>query len=458
MKTSIIFVTSLCVIYSCGSIKPEPPENKDKTLELKEIPTVVSSLNIPLEVDMLPFIGMADKLVDKSFNGSDKPCEGLRYEYKLNRSSFQFDGRGVGKIGLGLDLQYGARGEFCALCMGNSCSVPEVSFQIGFTEPMKRARIEVESKIKVLPDYKLQSNTTITSLKPIDPIKIMFGFDVTNMLLKQAKPFLSEATKAIDMEVSKVDLKKFISPVFDEMQKDIYIPQVGYLAFQTKDLSLSELNFDKNILKFNLGIKATTMIKSSPWNLPKTTLPKLSEYKPSNGFNVITDLKIDYDSISIQIMEALKGKKFDVGKNFIIINHLKLFPAQEKLGIEVSFEGSKKGTLFLTGIPEFNNTTNVLKMNNLQYDLSTKNILLKSAKWLLNETIRKKMEQSMVVDLTPQIEDLKKTMNSALNQTLNKNIRLEGTVKSININTLQSRSEEIFVRAIINGNIAVKVK
>jgi hypothetical protein len=157
-------------------------------------------------------------------------------------------------------------------------------------------------------------------------------------------------------------------------------------------------------------------------------------------------------------MEALKGKKFDVGKNFIIINHLKLFPAQEKLGIEVSFEGSKKGTLFLTGIPEFNNTTNVLKMNNLQYDLSTKNILLKSAKWLLNETIRKKMEQSMVVDLTPQIEDLKKTMNSALNQTLNKNIRLEGTVKSININTLQSRSEEIFVRAIINGNIAVKVK
>jgi phosphoribosylformimino-5-aminoimidazole carboxamide ribonucleotide (ProFAR) isomerase len=68
------------------------------------------------------------------------------------------------------------------------------------------------------------------------------------------------------------------------------------------------------------------------------------------------------------------------------------------------------------------------------------------------------MEQSMVVDLTPQIEDLKKTMNSALNQTLNKNIRLEGTVKSININTLQSRSEEIFVRAIINGNIAVKVK
>jgi hypothetical protein len=147
----------ISVVSSCGIIKPQPPMDMNAVVEVKPLPVVVSQVNIPLEIDLMPFLKMADDKVDKTFSGQDKPCQGLRYEYKLNRSPFIFEGRGIGQISMALDLQYGAKGEYCPLCIMDVCATPPVGFQIGMDEPMKRARIGIESKFKILPNYSYKS-------------------------------------------------------------------------------------------------------------------------------------------------------------------------------------------------------------------------------------------------------------------------------------------------------------
>ena len=194
-------ILSILILNSCGLIKPNPPMDMNAVVEVKPLPVVVSQVNIPLEIDLMPFFKMADDKVDKTFKGSDKPCQGLRYEYKLNRSSFNIEGKGIGLLGLGLDLQYGAKGEYCPLCIMDKCATPPVGFQIGFDEPMKRAKIGIDCKFKLLPSYKIQSSTSITELTPVDPIKVIFGFDVTNMLLNRIKPYLGDLSKMVDKEI-----------------------------------------------------------------------------------------------------------------------------------------------------------------------------------------------------------------------------------------------------------------
>ena len=457
-KVYVLPLSAVLFLSACGVLKPTPPIDMNAVVEVKPLPVVVSQVNIPLEIDMMPFIKMADSKVDKTFKGaSEKKCDGLSYEYKMARSPFSFEGRGIGQVGLGLELQYGAKGEYCPLCVMGSCATPPVGFQIGFDEPMKRLKIEIESKFKLLPNYKIQSQTSIKELKPIDPIKVMFGFDITNLLMNQSKPYLGEITKMVDAEISKVDLKPYIKPVYDQLQQDIFVDQVGYLKIQPKELSLSELKFNKNKLTFSIGLKATPAIQSTKWTTPVVPLPNLSPYKESDGFEVYTDIAMNYDSLAKQVMGFLSKEKFVVGKDFIIIQGLKFFAAKDKLGVKVDFVGSKSGSLFLLGVPTFDAAKKTVSIKHVEYDLSTKNLLLKSAKWLLNETIRKKMEEAMVVDVTSALKSAEKGINDGLNKKLDGGILLKGNLSSLNITDISPRQSEILVRVSMKGKVGVTI-
>jgi hypothetical protein len=275
------------------------------------------------------------------------------------------------------------------------------------------------------------------------------------MLLNRIKPYLGDLSKMVDKEISKVDLKPFIKPVFDQLQQDIYIDKIGYLKIQPKELSLSDLTFNKSKLSFSIGLKATPAIQSTKWSTPLAPLPNLAPYKVADGFEVFTDVSMNYDSLAKQIMSYLSKEKFVVGKDFIIVQKLRLFAAKDKLGVEVSFIGSKSGTLFLLGVPTFDASKRIVSVKHVEYDLSTKNLLLKSAKWLLNETIRKKMEEAMVVDITATLASAEKGINESLNKKLDGGIYLKGNLKKLTITDISPRQSEILVRVQISGKVGV---
>jgi hypothetical protein len=221
---------------------------------------------------------------------------------------------------------------------------------------------------------------------------------------------------------------------------------------------VSEINMTGSVLNFNIGITATPSIQSSPWNKPSTPLPNLSPYKKGSGFEVYTDLRLDYDSLSKQLFEMMKSESFAMGKDKINITALRLFPAGEKLGIEMGFAGTKKGVFFLLGSPKFDNAKNVLALKNVEYDLSTKNVLIKAAKWMLDETIRKKLETQMVFDMSDLVNLTKKSINESLNQTMGNGIKTQGKLKSLELVDWSLQKDAIWVRAKTLGDIGVIVE
>ncbi len=458
MKTSLFICATgaLSLLFNgCGSIKPEPPDKSNLLLAQKPIPKIMSSIDLPLEVDLNPYMKMAESQIDKTFQGGESPCEGLRYQYKMDRGPLEVAGKGGNKIALALDLSYAVKGEYCALCLGSTCSVPAVGISMGYGEPMKKARVGMESTIEILPTYKIKTQSKITELKAIDPIKVAFGVDVTNMVLNRAKPYLGDAMKMVDAEVAKIDLRALIAPSYKAMQEGISLNGMGFLYLNPQELSMSALTFNKNIMKASIGIKAQPEVVSAAQTRQVQKLPNLTTYKKAGGFDIYTDIKMHYDTLAKQIMGFLEGQKFESGKQFIMVNGLRLFAVEERLGVEVDFVGSKKGTLFLTGLPVYDSATNHIRVEDLQFDLKTKNILLKSAKWLLNDKIRKEMQKAMNIDVNPQLKDAKKQMKQALNAKYDYGITLKGDVKDIKITDYQMRAEELWVRVFVSGNLKV---
>ncbi len=440
---------------SCGSIKPEPPDKSNLLLLEKPIPTVVSAIDLPLEIDLTPYLKLAETNIPKTFKGGESPCEGFRYQYKMDRQPIEFVGKGGNKIGLSLDLAYSASGVYCALCLGADCSVPTVGLSLGVGEPMKKARFGMESSVELLPNYKIKTLSKITELKAIDPIKLAFGLDVTNMVLNQVKPYLNDAMKMVDAEVAKIDVKALIEPAYKEMQQGISLNGMGMLYLNPQALSISPLVFNKNSMKASVGIKATPEIRSQAVTNKIQKLPNLTAYAKNDGFNVYTDIRMHYDTLAKQIMGFLGDQKFESGSQYITIKGLRLFAVESRLGVEVDFVGTKKGTLYLTGVPVYDSLAQHIRVDDLQFDLKTKNILLKSAKWLLSDKICKEMQKAMNMDMKPQILEAKKMMNDALNTRYEQGVTLKGKVKDLNITDYQMRAEELWVRAFVSGTLKV---
>jgi hypothetical protein len=441
---------------SCGTIQPEVPASANQVVAVKPMPTVNSTINIPIRVELKPFIKLADQSFDKEFKGADNPCSGLRYQYKLKREPIQLTGKGK-TVFLGLDVAYGFSGEYCAACVFDNCINPPIPFSCGWgDESLRRAKIKLKSDVELTSNYRIKSTTSFTEFTPIDPCRVTFAqININDVLMSQIRPELGNLAKMIDAEIGKQDLKPYILPVWKALQEDIKIPATGYLRFQPQSLSVSEINMHGSILNFNVGLTATPTIQSSPWNKPTTALPALTPYKKGSGFEVYTDLKMNYDSLSQQLFEIMKTEQFAMGKEKINITSLKLFPAGEKLGVAVGFTGTKKGTFYLLGNPDFDNTKSSLALKNVEYDIATKNVLIKTAKWMMDETIRKKLEEQMVFDLSDLMNLTKKSIAESLNQTLDGGIKIKGQLKSLSISGWSLQQDALWVRAKTMGDIQV---
>jgi hypothetical protein len=189
------------------------------------MPTVASNINIPIKVELKPFIKMADQSFDKEFKGADKPCSGLRYQYKLKREPIQLSGRGK-TVFLGLDVAYGFSGEYCAACVFDNCINPPIPFSCGWDESLRRAKIKLKSDIELTSNYRIKSTTTFTEFNPIDPCRVTFAnININDVLMSQIKPELGNLAKMIDAEIAKQDLKPYILPVWKASKKTSKSPR-----------------------------------------------------------------------------------------------------------------------------------------------------------------------------------------------------------------------------------------
>lgn len=453
----LILLCAVWIMGGCGSIKPKAPAEANQTLAPKQLPPIMSNIHIPIKVEMKPFFKMADDAFDKEFKGSDKPCSGLRYDYKIKREPIQLSGKGK-TVNLNLDMAYGFKGEYCAACLFETCVNPPVPFSCGWNEKMRRVNVKLSSDLDILPNFQVKSTSRFTDIKTIDPCEVTFAnININSILLSQLKPQLSKFAGMIDAEIAKQDLKPYIKPVWDALQAEIKIDMVGYLRFQPKEISLSEISMNGSQLSFSVGLKAAPVIATTPASAVPAPLPNLSAYKKSSGFEVYTDLYLNYDTLSAQVYNTIKDQVFEMGSKKIKVTYLKLFPAKEKLGVEVGFSGSNKGVFYLLSVPEFNAKTSQLRLKQVEYDIATKNVLIKSAKWLLDETIRKKLEEQMVFDVSDLVKLTRESINASLNQKMDYGVRLEGTLQDLDIKDYSIRPEALLVRSLTKGSLQVFV-
>jgi hypothetical protein len=125
------------------------------------------------------------------------------------------------------------------------------------------------------------------------------------------------------------------------------------------------------------------------------------------------------------------------------------------LVLAIQFSGTKKGVLYLQGIPQFNNETKILQLTNLEYDLKTKSILLKSAKWLFSNRIYSELEKATRLDLTSQFNDLKKMIDKNLQKKVG-DFNLSGKTHDVMVVHIFPTTDHLYLRTSLKAQLNVK--
>jgi len=451
----------LFLLAACKPIEPIAPNQS--VLEKPVDNPIISNISIPIEFDLKKSLKQVESSLPKTFEGNEEQCEGISFAYKFLRDPISFSFKPA-ELYYEVDGKFELKLNYCPKCHGlwdkGSCTVPRIYASCGVGEPMRRVKVGYGTSIDISSNYKFKSKTELKKFEILDPCKItVFSYDATAEVKKQVKGQLVKLEDEIDKQIQSIDLKTTMESVWTELQTPIPLDSYGFLYLFPKSMAFSQLKFSKDKVSLNLNLGVAPIVSTNQKEIKTNALPKLEEYKDNKGFDLSIDIKASYDSLSSILNKQMKGKVLDLKGKKIIVTQLGIDGTQDnKMLFKMAFEGAKKGVLYLTGIPQIDTVKQVLFMDQLDFDLETKSVLLNSASWLFNDRILQEIKKNAVFEMTPLLDDSRKMISEQLSKNLNEDITMKGTIDVVKIKTVYLSERSIVIRAQLNGDLKLKIK
>lgn len=455
---------SVFVLFLLAACKPiEPLAPNQRVLEKPVENPIISNVSIPIEFDLKKQLKQIENSLPNTFDGKEEQCEGISFTYKFVREPIDFTFK-PSELYYEVDGKFELKLNYCPKCHelwdGGSCTIPRIYTSCGVGEPMRRVKVGYSTSVDINSNYKFQSKTELKKFEILDPCKItVFKYDATTEVKKQIKGQLIKLEDEIDKQIQAIDLKSMLEDVWKELQQPITLDTYGFMYLFPKSMAFSKPSFSKDKVNIDLNLVVSPIVSTNKREIKEIALPKLEDYKKKKGFDLSIDIKASYDSLSSVLNKQMKGKILDLKGKKIIIIQLAINGTQDnKMLFKMTFEGAKKGTLYLTGVPQIDTVKQILYMDQLDFDLETKSVLLKSAKWLFNDKILQEIKTNAVFEMTTLLEDSRKMISKQLSTNINDDVAMKGNIDEIKIKTIYLSEQSIIVRAELNGDLKLKIK
>ena len=328
--------------------------------------------------------------------------------------------------------------------------------------------VHIQSVFSIKPDWSISTQTSIKGYtwneKPV--IKaIGMNIPITYMADMSIKHFSSTISSSIDKAVlSGFDMKKNMEQVWQTLQNPIQIDKQynSWIHLQPVSLYSTPIQGSGKKVSFDVGLQTIveTNIGTSFEAVPsKSKLPDykvIQQLKPS--FQINSNILVSYDKITEIAQSMVVGKKFSQGRRNVTVTDITVYGENDVIIVKIGLSGSVKGTVYCQGKLAFDNTLQQLQVQNFDFEIKTRNALVKSANWLMHKNFLKMIEPMLTIPLKDQIQSTLTQGNSILkNYKITKGIEINGNLQSINLQTIYITPKGIIISGSINGKIACEI-
>jgi hypothetical protein len=318
--------------------------------------------------------------------------------------------------------------------------------------------------VNLTPDYKIRLNIKREEPVPLDKCEVCFwGQDITGLVVKGLKSELDLAKTDMEKRYGQTDIKPKVQLIWNELNKIYSLPGLGFLKLNPQRLQVNNLYAQGDSLHIYLGLSARPVISFEKPIEVSTAVPSMQPVTSIKGFNVFLDAVLNYDSLNSILNKNANGKVFDldkgpVKKKFVVKDCRLMGAGNEKLIVKVNFGGDEEGTAYLIGKPFYNEQTRTFEIKDMDFDIKTKDALLKAADWLFNRRIVNEISKYTRFDLSQYIETAKSMMNAQLNKEWMPGIRSNGIVNDLRLTGIYPLSQHLIIRSNCSGFLSVEAE
>ena len=459
MKTilfSFLFLSFFFIFTRCSTaqkiatLKPEPSENLPIVYK-----TNTSFVTMPLEVSMQEI----ENQLNKTLAGviyDDSNLDDDKTEMKITKTAAIKLTEKEGKIQSVLPLKIWAKFKYGTEFMGLNDT----------------REIELNGTITMLSDVKL-SNWKMSTFSKIEdftwsesPTILVAGkkVPITYIINPTLSIFKSRMAKKIDDAIEKTcDFKPYVLQVLEKISTPFQTSPEYETWFKMAPLEVyvTDALLSKSKINMNLGLKCNmqTMIGQEPKN---TFVKEAITFKAVTKMPDKTTASIaavsTYESASRIITKNFQGKEFESGSRKVTIQNVALWQKDGKMIVQCDMIGTMNGSIYLTGIPNYNAITKEIYFDNMDYVLNTKGILTRTANWLLGGLILKKIQANCRYSIQANLEEGKKSMLPYLsNFSPMKGVFINGTLGDFEFEKVELTKDAIIAFITTSGKMTVKI-
>lgn len=318
-----------------------------------------------------------------------------------------------------------------------------------------------------LSNWKLKSKTHITNLEwKESPSMVVYGkhVPVTYVVNPAIKIFRTYIEKSIDDAIeASMDFKPNVLEAIEKLTVPFKMSDYyeSWLRIVPIEIYTTDAQLKNNSVLLQMGMKCQmeTVIGQQPKSKfdAKTIVLKPVTKMPNHVTSNIVAISTYQDASKI-MTKNFSGQEFVSGSKKVTVRNVDIWHKQGKMVIALDLQGSINGTIYLEGVPLYNNVTKELFFDNLEYVLDTKNRLIKTANWLAKGLILRRIQENCRYSIKPNLDEGKQTMLSYLrNYSPIPGVFVNGKMDDIEFQKIQLTNTAILAFLKVTGNISVTV-
>lgn len=318
-----------------------------------------------------------------------------------------------------------------------------------------------------LTNWKLNTKTEFKSLDWNEsPTMLVFGksMPITYLVTPAISIFKSKIEKKIDEAIEKsMDFKPNVLSALEKICTPFQMSDTyeSWLRITPVEIYSTNAKLKNDLFLLDMGIKCNmeTIVGKQPeskFNANKIVLKPVAKIPNQISANIAAiSTYIDASKIMTQ---NFAGQEFGSGSKKITVKNVTIWHKDGKMVIALDVLGSINGTLYLNGFPKYNPQTKEIYFEKLDYVLDTKSKLMRTASWLGQGYILRKMEESCRYSIQPNLEEGKKSMAAYLkNYSPMPGVFVNGKMEDIQFDKIQLTNQAIIAFIKINGTVNVSV-
>ena len=318
-----------------------------------------------------------------------------------------------------------------------------------------------------LSNWKLNTKTEFKSLDWNEsPTMTVFGknIPITYLINPAISIFKSKIEKNIDQAIEKsMDFKPNVLLALEKICTPFQMSDTyeSWLRIVPVEIYSTNAKLKNDLFLLDMGIKCNmeTIVGKQPeskFNASKIVLKPVAKIPNQITANIAAISS--YVDASKIMTKNFAGQEFGSGSKKVTVKNVEIWHKDGKMVIALDVLGSVNGTIYLNGFPQYNPQTKEIYFEKLDYVLDTKSKLMRTANWLAQGIILKKMQESCRYSIQPNLEEGKKSMATYLkNYSPMPGVFVNGKMEDIQFDKIQLTNQAIIAFIKINGTVNVSV-